>query len=66
MGQPGGLKETGFAILGVVLEAPCKNRHDVEARSKQVIITIKPNTLNNMRTPFCAVVVTQTSPKPMF
>ena len=44
----------------------CKNRHDVKARSKKNIITIKTNMLNNMKTPFCAVGVTQTSPNPMF
>ena len=44
----------------------CKNRHDIEERSKQVIITIKTNMLNNMKTPFCAVGVRQTSPNPMF
>ena len=44
----------------------CKNRHGVEARSKKVIITIKKNMLNNMKTQFCAVGVTQTSPNPMF
>ena len=44
----------------------CKNRHDVEARSKQVIITIKKNMLNNMKTPFCAIGVMQTSPNPVF
>ena len=43
-----------------------QNRHDVKARSKQNIITIKTNMLNNMKTPFCAVGVTQTSPNPMF
>ena len=42
----------------------CKNRHDVKARSKKK--NIKTNMLNNMKTPFCAVGVTQTSPNPMF
>ena len=40
--------------------------HAVEARSKKHIITIKTNMLTNMKTPFCAVGVTQTSPNPMF
>ena len=44
----------------------CKNMHAVEARSKKHIKTIKTNMLNNMKTPFCAVGVTQTSPIPMF
>ena len=44
----------------------CKNRHEVKARSNKNIITIKTNMLNNMKTPFCAVGVTQTSPNPMF
>ena len=34
--------------------------------AKKKIITIKTNMLNNMKTPFCAVGVTQTSPIPMF
>ena len=34
--------------------------------AKANIITIKTNMLNNMKTPFCAVGVTQTSPNPMF
>ena len=43
----------------------CKNRHDVKARSKKNIITIKTNMLNNMKT-FCAIGVAQTRPNPMF
>ena len=40
--------------------------HDTKAGSKTKKKAIKTNMLNNMKPPFCAVGVTQTSPNPMF